>query len=309
MGAFNKAKEVSAVVSPKQNGQDDDGDGDDDDDDDDDETDDTKQGGDGPFYDVFGDVKGKFNLEKLLFSAVSIDDVEKAYLYGSWDKDDDDEKKDGDDLDRKNMFSKQFRIFSTQMREKNKGKEMEEYPRGYRFNALIDRRKPDDKENKGKNISDKDELIFYDPPSNANKLPQGQRSSMAYFNASRTVLIPGSGDDVNGDDQKKKDLAKVKTSLEGCKGAMMTLSFHVESADEIRCYLYLNGKCIRFMPRDIIDVLPFFFHPEVAGNKDWKTSEEALELVAEIQKNLVDGRFGAFLQKYQPKSMPQPNAH
>merc|ERR1719411_323211 len=229
-------------------------------------------------------------------------------MYGSWPKDDDDEKKEDDaNLDRKNTFSKQFRVFSTQMREKNKGKEMEEYPRGYRFNALIDRRKPDDKDNKGKNILDKDELIFFDPPSNANKLPQGQRSSMAYFNASRTVLIPGSGDDVNGDDQKKKDLAKVITSLGGCKGGMLALSFHVESADEIRCYLTLNGQCIRFMPRDIIDVLPLFFDPEVEGNKDWKKSKEAMELVEQIEKNLVDGRFNAFLSKYQIKRVPQPN--
>merc|ERR1719461_491307 len=295
--AFNKAREVSAVVSPKQNAQDDD--------DDDDETDDTKQGGDGPFYDVFGDVKKKFALANLLISAFPIDDDDDEKADGSWDEDDE-KQKGGANLRRKNMFFRGFRIFSTELKEKNKDKEMKEYPRNFRFNALIDRRKPNDKDNKDKNILDKDELIFSEPSSNANKLPQGQRSSMAYFNASRTEMIPPGGD-VNGDDQKKKDLAKVITSLSACKGAMMALSFHVESADEIRCYLILNGQCIRFMPRDIIDVLPLFFDPEVEGNKDWKKSKEAMELVEKIEKNLVDGRFNAFLQKYQPQSVPQPN--
>jgi len=188
------------------------------------------------------------------------------------------------------------------MREKNKGKEMEEYPRGYRFNALIDRRKPDG-DNKGKNILDKDELIFFEPPSNANKLPQeqaGRRSPMPYFNASMTVLIPPGGD-LNGGDQKKKELAKVITSKDGCKGGMMLLSFHVESADEIRCYLSLNGQCIRFMPRDIIDLLPLFFDPKVPGNKNWKESKRAMDLVEQIENNLTDRRFNAFLSKYRPK--------
>eukprot|EP01084_Bolivina_argentea_P300952 519051_1 len=45
------------------------------------------------------------------------------------------------------------------------------------------------------------------------------------------------------------------TSLAGCNN-VMTLSFHVESCDEIKCYLYWQGAFIRFFPQDIKTLLP-----------------------------------------------------
>merc|ERR1712113_696801 len=116
-------------------------------------------------------------------------------------------------------------------------------------------------------MGDKDELIFFEPPNNANKLPQGQILPMFYFDTSRTVLIPSIGYDEgkNDDnkkedvDQKKKVLTSVINSLSKMNGAMLVLSFHVESSDVIRCYLSINGQIIRFMPSDIQNLLPAFF--------------------------------------------------
>eukprot|EP01084_Bolivina_argentea_P110377 197115_1 len=36
------------------------------------------------------------------------------------------------------------------------------------------------------------------------------------------------------------------TSSTGCSGGVIILSFHVESCDEIKCYLYWQGAFIRF---------------------------------------------------------------
>ena len=76
----------------------------------------------------------------------------------------------------------------------------------------------------------------------------------------------------------------------------MTLSFHVEDADEIRCYLYVHGGIMRFFPQDIIDVLPKFFDMNFnAGeNSEWATCDQARELVEAMTPKLQDKKFNAF---------------
>ena len=54
----------------------------------------------------------------------------------------------------------------------------------------------------------------------------------------------------------KKDFYGVKEHL---NGQMCVFSFHVMSADEIRCYLFYSGQCLRFYPSDIINVIPELF--------------------------------------------------
>merc|ERR1712129_140255 len=76
----------------------------------------------------------------------------------------------------------------------------------------------------------------------------------------------------------------------------LTLSFHVESADEIRCYLFVNGGMMRFFAQDGIDFLPGFFAADFADNAKWAESEDAKDLVARMSKQLVDARFAAFYE-------------
>ena len=49
----------------------------------------------------------------------------------------------------------------------------------------------------------------------------------------------------------------------GCKhligGKMFLLSFQMLSIDEIRCYLYLDQKCIKFEYNDMYNIFPYYF--------------------------------------------------
>merc|ERR1712157_446389 len=203
-----------------------------------------------------------------------------------------------------------FKTFvSEEIAKKYNGKERDNYPRNLRFNAFIDRRRPNGKDNK-------DELIFFEPPNNANNIAHKLRSSMIYFDKSRTVLIPSKDYDEgkNDDDDKKKNenqdqqqklLAQTITSQSKCNGAVMGLSFHVEESNEIRVYLCLNGQIIRFQPNDIIKVLPIFFEKIHGDNEKFPTSIKAKRLVNEMITSLKDARFYAFLDKYQPESLPK----
>ena len=64
------------------------------------------------------------------------------------------------------------------------------------------------------------------------------------------------------------------------------LSFHCLSAEEIRCYIYINAQGMRFLPEDICHLLPIFFDPEFGDNKTWPQSEEAKKLVKGMEKQL-----------------------
>merc|ERR1712129_657248 len=194
---------------------------------------------------------------------------------------DNDDEKDNEKVAMVRNLDIKFKTFvSEQINKKYEGKEKEQYPRNFRFNAFIDRRRPNDKDNKDKNILKEDELIFFDPPRNANNITHKQPSSMIYFDKSRTVLIPSKDynegkneqdekQNVNGQDQQQKLLAQTITSQSKCNGAVMGLSFHVEESNEIRVYLCLNGQIVRFQPNDInsnIKVLPIFFDDEYGNN-------------------------------------------
>merc|ERR1711971_583651 len=59
-----------------------------------------------------------------------------------------------------------------------------------------------------------------------------------------------------------------------CDGKMLTFSFHVEAEDNIRCYMYSMGQMMRFMPKDILTVLPRFFVAEDKKKDEKKEKQE-----------------------------------
>merc|ERR1740123_996118 len=54
----------------------------------------------------------------------------------------------------------------------------------------------------------------------------------------------------------KNEFYGVKEHLEG---QMCVFSFHVMSAEEIRCYMFYGGQCLRFYANDIFNILPELF--------------------------------------------------
>jgi len=253
------------------------------DDDDDDDNDDEKE--DDKFYDCFGDLKGKLKQNECLSKDVSFKSANHDQAV--------------------RVLNQNFDIFRKEMSKKYKDEKMETtYPRNRRFCSIYDRRKLGNENNKGKedNIIDDEELIIYEPTDDSDKFPEnGKHVQMFYFEASRKCVIPGY--DVKNDaGQREKMTKSIITSQCPCQGGRMTLSFHVESVDEIRCYLFLNGQSLRFMPEDIILVLPIFFDPKVAigatvPNEKWKESKEAKELIELMKPKLRDVHFSAFLKK------------
>ena len=52
--------------------------------------------------------------------------------------------------------------------------------------------------------------------------------------------------------------------------------------DEIRCYLYWNGRSLRFYPQDIVQVLPSLFAENYKKNASFKDSEDAQRMIQEM---------------------------
>merc|ERR1712013_97354 len=229
------------------------GDDEDDEDDDDDEDGDEEKGN---TEDQFGDIIGRMESEQLVRAKSVLEFEHRGFI-------------------------DPFKDFV----EKNEmGKKHKAYPRMRRFCAIVDRRKGE---------SEKDELIFFEPPKNCNSFPEHKDGyvQLWYFDTSKTCILPQKGYGAGEGNVLRENIttgSATKMSL--------TLSFHVEGADEIRCYLFVNGGMMRFMPKDVIDFLPGFFAADFADNAKWAESEDAKDLVARMEKQLVDARFSAFYE-------------
>ena len=64
------------------------------------------------------------------------------------------------------------------------------------------------------------------------------------------------------------------------------LSFHVDSADSMRCYLYINGQHSRFFPPDIKMVLPQFLVANDLNDK-FLESDEIDEMILGLEDKLI----------------------
>ena len=95
-----------------------------------------------------------------------------------------------------------------------------------RFIFIIDRRK------------DKYSLINYYPENYCNTIPQ-KHVPEVYFQLSRNCILP----------ESKKEKLKRIAIHEDVGGMNFCLSFHIESMDNIKCYLWKHGGCIRFFPK------------------------------------------------------------
>merc|ERR1719361_2456929 len=170
--------------------------------------------------------------------------------------------------------------------------DQKDYPQNERFLSVVDRR------NNGESV------LFYAPPENCRSLPHPV-NPFRFFENARACVVP---DEDYVERLKEKDVANQKspktvTTLSIKRG--IVLSFHCLSTEEIRCYLYMNGQGMRFMPEDICHLLPIFFDPEFEDNKKWATSKEAKNLVREMDKKLRDDGFKAFFNSFKHQKAPQ----
>merc|ERR1712228_1073682 len=154
------------------------------------------------FYDCFGAIKNKLECNKLKFVNKEVSNMNDQ------------------------IFMNQFKEFKTMQTEK--------YPKGHRFCAVTDRRKPENDKNE-KEIMSGDELIMFEAPNNCNKIANDYHP-MIFFETSRQCLIPQSNYN------EGKNTESTISSLSHCNGAMLLLSFHIESNKTIKCYMYMNRK-------------------------------------------------------------------
>jgi len=152
------------------------------------------------------------------------------------------------------------------------------YPRENRFCSLMDFRKTDDeKEN---------DLFMFHPPSDRDTVHR-ELLALNYFHNSRVIIPPKP----QSDDEKKEELPFGSKTA----GPHFTLSFHVDSSESMRCYLFVNGQCSRFMAPDIKMVLPIFFEKSEA-NQEYVAGEKIDELIKGLNNKLQDYEFRAFLK-------------
>eukprot|EP01084_Bolivina_argentea_P248535 415754_1 len=217
-----------------------------------------------------------------------------------------------DDRNGVRMFREPYNKFASEKINEKYKKDNDmysQYPRKHRCCTLIDRRKP----KKGKDasgIAEEDELIIWEPPTDCNTFPDEKDRGYVpfwFFDSTRTCIVPNDDyDDMKSDiDKQLKSMKDVVTSKTGANGKLITLSFHVESDVEIRAYWYINGQVARFLPMDILYILPQFFDPKVCDNHLWLKSKDAREMMHRIKKGMKDIGFEAFYNEYRCKdSLP-----
>lgn len=171
---------------------------------------------------------------------------------------------------------------------KSLGGRAKDYPQKNRFCSVVDFRKMDDK---WKNNEDKEEnLLMFQAQDGGDEVHDNM--NLTYFHNSKKNIIPNpksKGNDDVGD--KVEPILAARTT-----GPQLTLSFHVDALDNMRCYLYINGQCARFMPPDIKMVLPRFFDDSDV-NKKFVDSERIDKIIDGLDGKLRDDIFQAFLDE------------
>merc|ERR1712228_1003802 len=262
--------------------------------------------------DCFGNIKQKLKTEECIFTIQVNDDSDaskrsiRAY---------------------KNGYAK---FYSDVIAKKYKGTEYEEYPRNHRLCSFVDRRKTvkymeehkndedvspnklvnngndnnndDDDEKVDNSIIDEDEIYFFEPPANCNVIPKNA-VPLWYFDSSKTCIVPNIGyteamlaDKINNVSKDKQSEEVIHSGFPA-GGSLLILSFHVEAADNIRCYLYLNGCMTRFFAEDIVNLLPRYFE-DSKENQEFIESDEAKTMIEEMKPRLRDMKFEAFYNEY-----------
>lgn len=271
-------KAVKSVVSVYHTNDEDDEDSDEDEDEDEYETEQKIQVLD-PNEDHIGDVADK--LEKANHRVYIRKDVALE------DKPDDDAKDNTKFIRFTRCMVDGYKEFRTALREKKDHKfDDKNYPKDRRFGLFVDRREC-------KNKHKLNEMIFFEQMDKGGTIPKGFVSEW-YINCQRECILPGIGD--------KKD--KSIGAVDNVCGQLITFSFNVEAANEIKCYIIWNGQCMRWAGDNLEMILSYIFYNKC---KELKQIKEALKT---FNKQLKDIKFDEFYEKinngYQPTDTVKP---
>eukprot|EP01084_Bolivina_argentea_P246600 412679_1 len=81
-----------------------------------------------------------------------------------------------------------------------------------------------------------------------------------------------------GEHHEEKHLVSDRVSgISQVFGSLFTLSFQVDRADEVRCYVWWDGKCVRLHTEDFWNVLPYLFIQE--DPEKWKWAKKNKQFV------------------------------
>ena len=237
--------------------------------------------------DYIGDIKNKLISNEL------------RYIEYQFDEEDDGEFKARFIVNLLNKFKEKYKIKKT----------IFEYLHKKRMVLFIDRRKSN---TEGKLI---DKLILYEPyiSSYTRDIPNDAVPEW-YFSSSKTCLLPnikyseqiaiGTSTEYDDDKDQKWDQDINIGSCTSTNGSLLTFSFHIKAQDAMKCYLFYNGQCIRFLPEeDIKKILPYIFNMEFGDNKEYMNNHEELDsLVGRIKdKGFVDSNFDTFEKMFPRK--------
>jgi len=155
------------------------------------------------------------------------------------------------------------------------------YPRFNRFISIVDFRKLQN--------GDDPKLFVFNPQDGAGKVHKDPSALNFFHNSKKSILPDPNASDEVGSTQQLMTAAS--------QGPQITLSFHVESEDSMRCYFYVNGQCTRFMPADLKMLLPLFFEDN-QDNRDFANGDDIKRMIKDMQPKLKDAAFEAFLKKF-----------
>eukprot|EP00486_Rosalina_sp_Unknown_P016080 CAMPEP_0201594826 /NCGR_PEP_ID=MMETSP0190_2-20130828/192025_1 /ASSEMBLY_ACC=CAM_ASM_000263 /TAXON_ID=37353 /ORGANISM="Rosalina sp." /LENGTH=1042 /DNA_ID=CAMNT_0048054591 /DNA_START=564 /DNA_END=3693 /DNA_ORIENTATION=- len=153
------------------------------------------------------------------------------------------------------------------------------YLKNRRVNMVIDLREEYRKD-------DQNVFAVFEPPKTCNTIPVDPLLPPEYyFDQSRICLIPR---------PVTENTPKIDAT-ETLQGQLLTLSYHVNAADDIKCYLLWQGCSQRFYPQDIVEVLPKLFvcdHRDTFGNKEFAESVGIKRLASKMK--ITDTKFEEF---------------
>jgi len=275
---------------------------DDDDDDDDDEQEPE------PYRDFIGNVEDKLKENKLKYCKNACDSK---------------------DLKKKNrIFDSLYREFDLEFGQKQNGDDQQMktgYIHSKRMVSVVDMRPSDSvyvkewdtKQNapspKGRKMGAKDTVYLYEPPSDVLTIPTDAVPELFHLNSKLCILPDMKYTERMGTEMKEgmeEDSAKNKSfehsakyenigSLDSANGSVAIFSFHVMEERKMKLYMCCNGQCMRFMPEDIITVLPRLFNMDYLGNREYLKTDEIKGAVSSMRDMLIDEEFTSFQQRNQ----------
>jgi len=160
------------------------------------------------------------------------------------------------------------------------------FPQQSRFCSVLDLRNDPQNEQKA------EDNLFVFQPEESSRMIHKQATSLNYFHNIRHSIIPCT-DEPNGDDDEKRNTPQLAS---GTQGPQIMLSFQVDAVDDMRCYLFINGNCTRFLPEDLKMSLPLFFDLQKSDN-EFINSKEMDRMIQSLDGKLRDDKFRSFLSE------------